>query len=38
MKKVTFSSKGERTPSDFFGAFCFVVLIAVVVYAAMTAA
>jgi hypothetical protein len=37
MKKPTRTQRRERAPSDLLGAVCFVVLIAVVAYAALTA-
>ena len=36
MEKLANTSKKARHPSDFLGAFCFVVLIVTVVYAVLT--
>ena len=36
MQKLAKTSKKMRLPSDFLGAFCFVVLIVTVVYAVLT--
>lgn len=37
MEKTAQSQSKSRKPQDFFGAFCFVVLIATVTYASLTA-
>ena len=36
MEKPTFTLKKPRSSSDLFGAFCFVVLVLTVLYAALT--